>query len=142
MSEEKDFELEIDEANLSKELATQSSKFCYVAEQSVTASLNYDNFSFKVDQLYATLDAKVRQAANESGEKLTEKKIEQAIITNKSYIEAVEHLNRLRAHREIMKVRREAFKDRGSMLIQIASTKRAEMDTIGFDTIKLAAEVG
>jgi hypothetical protein len=138
-SAEKEFSLDIDEANLSQELTTHSSKFAWVAEQAINAALQYDDFKFKVDKLYALIDKTIRDAAEADKRKMSEKKIEGEILTSEQYGEAINHLNRLRAHREVRKAKREAFRERGSMLVQLASTKRAEMDTIGFDAVKAVA---
>lgn len=132
------FEIEIDEANLSQELATHAAKMVFVAEAAVKAQLAYDQFKLKVAELSAHIDMEVRQEAEAEGKKITEKMVENRVSCDENYKKASAHLLGLKAHAEMMKARREAWKERGSMLVQLSSNKRAEMDAYSYDTVREA----
>ena len=133
-----EFGLKIDDANLSIELATHAEKFAYEAEQAIGADLKHAEFSMKVDELYSMVDREVRARAEADGKKITEKVVENEVKASEQYKKAALHLLKLKAHRDIMKSRREAWKERGSMLVQMSAMKRAEMESIAFSEMKAA----
>jgi len=128
--------IEIDEANLAKELAQHSAKLVFVAEQAVGAQLAHDEFKLKVKELYALIDRDTRLLAETDGKKLTEKMVENAIMLNEDYKKASRHLLKLQANADILKYRKEAWRERGSMLVQLSTNRRAEMEAMTFDTVR------
>lgn len=139
MEDKTTFDIEIDEANLSSELSTHAAKMVFVAEEAVRAQLAYDQFKLKAAELAARIDMEVRQEAEAEGKKLTEKAIENRVACDENYKKATMHLLGLKAHAEMMKARREAWKERGSMLVQLSSNKRAEMDAYSYDAVRAEA---
>ena len=136
MTEKWELNLEIDEANLSKELSQHSAKFVYVAEQAVKAALACEEFKLKVKELYAILDRDARALAEADGKKTTEKQIENAVLTNEDYKKASMHLLQLQANAEILKGRKEGWRERGAMLVQLSTNRRAEMEALTFETVR------
>jgi hypothetical protein len=131
-----EMEIKIDEADLARELAEHSSKLVYAAEQAVKVSLQYEEFKLKVDELYALLDRDTRAAAELAGKKITEKVVENTILLNEDYQKASRHLIQLKAQADIMRYRKEAWRERGSMLVQLSTNRRAEMEALTFDTVR------
>jgi hypothetical protein len=134
-----EIKLEIDAENLDKELMQHAASFAYVGEQAVSAEAAYAEFKVKVEELYAVLDRDVRAAAEAEGRKMTEPKIAAEILVNENYKKAQGHLIRLKANMDVLKVRREAWKERGSMLVQLCAMKRSEMEAISYGSMKSAA---
>lgn len=139
MEGKKTFEIEIDEANLSTELATHAAKMVFVAEEAVRAQFAYDQFKLKVAELAAAIDMEARREAEEAGKKITEKMVENRVACDENYKKASTHLLGLKAHAEMLKARREAWRERGAMLVQLSSNKRAEMDAYSYDTVRAEA---
>lgn len=135
-TETKAMTIEIDEANLGKELAEHSAKFVYAAEMSIKASLTTEDFKLKVKELYALIDRDVRASAEADGKKITEKQVENAVLLNEDYKKASRHLLQLQANADILKARKEAWRERGSMLVQLSTNRRAEMEALVFDKVK------
>lgn len=131
-----ELKIEIDEANIGRELAEHSAKLVFVAEQAIKAQLAYDSFKLKVNELAALIDRDARIKAEEEKKKVTEKVIQNEVDTNEEYKKASQHLLQLKANAEILKARKEAWRERGSMLVQLSSNKRAEMEALTFDTVK------
>ncbi len=77
--------------------------------------------------------------AEADGKKMTEKAIENKVLMNENYKKAQVHLLKLKANMDVLKARREAFKERGSMLVQMCVLKRTEMEALSFETVKAAA---
>lgn len=129
-------ELFIDEANLGKELAEHCSKLVFAAQKAIDAQLAHDQFKFKVDELAAIIDRDTRATYEAAGKKFTEKVIDAAVITHADYKAAMNKLYQLKAQVELFKARRDAWRERGSMLVQMSSNKRSEMEALTFDTVK------
>jgi len=139
MTESKMPSLSIDEANLSKELAEHSANYCYVGEQAIHADLAYGEFKLKVSELAAMVDRDIRMKAEADGKKITEAVVANGILMNEEMKKANRHLLKLKANADLLRVHKDAFKDRGGMLIQMSSNKRAEMEAFAYDSVKSAA---
>ncbi len=131
-----EIDLVIDEGNLGKELAEHSAKLVYVAQQAIEAQLVYDQFKLKIEELAAIIDRDTRANYEASGKKFTEKVIEAAVTTHSSYKESMGKMFQLKANAELLRAKRDAWRERGSMLIQLSSNKRSEMEALTFDTVK------
>jgi len=131
--------LEIDSENLEKELMQHAASYAYEGEKAVSAEAAYAEFKVKVDELYAILDRDVRAAAEAEGRKMTEAKITAEILVNDSYKKAQGHLIKLKANMDVLRVRRDAWKERGPMLVQLCGMRKAEMSALAYDSMKSAA---
>ena len=133
-----EFELKIDEANLSREMSEQSSIYFSVAEEAISAELKYNEFKLQVSELYAMVDGETRALAEADGKKITEKLVENSVLQNANYKKARNHLLKLKANMDIFKARKDAFGQRSVMLSNICAMKRTEMETIAFSETKAA----
>ncbi len=131
-----DLKLEIDEANLGAELAKHAAQFAWAGEQAVRATLAHDEFKLKVEELRAIVDRNVRVAAEAEKRKITEKMVENEVLINEDVMKAAKHLLALKANAEILKARKEAWNQRGSMLTQMSANRRQEMESIAFDSVR------
>ena len=128
--------LEIDQTQLDEELSKQAARYLFVAEQAVNAELQYETFKAQMGQLEASLDCKVRSAAEAAGKKTTETSIRNQIELDPNYQKAVKTLVELRARREALKALREAYYQRKDCLIQLAIKARSEIETMLSETVK------
>jgi hypothetical protein len=131
--------LEIDQTKLDEELATQASRYLFVAEKAVTADMQHDLFKAQLSELEASMDATVRAEAAKAGDKKpTEAAIRAEIERRPDYQKAVRHLIELRARKEVMKSLRESWYMRKDMLIQLAIKQRSELESTLAGTVKMA----
>lgn len=108
--------LKIDESNINKELGGYSSWYFSVLQIANLCEENYDKTE-------ALTDAAVREAAKEAEEKITEKVVESRVKQNPAFQKADKERNTARALKE-------AYKSKGSMLIQMATNMREEMKNL------------
>lgn len=136
---EKEHTLEIDGGNLEKELMQHAALYAYEGEKAAMAEKQYSEFKVKVEELYAVIDRDVRAAAEADNRKMTEPKVAAEILLNEDYKKAQAHLIRLKANLEVLKIRRDAWRERGSMLVQLCAMRRSEMESIAYGSMKAAA---
>jgi len=127
---------EIDETNLDEELAKQASMFVYYAELAVKTEKEYQQFKMEAEEIGALIAKQIREEYENEGKKLTEKLLEQEVITNPKNKIVRQKLLDLQAKRDLAKVLKEGWHMRKDMLIQIAINKRAEMESLMSATIK------
>ena len=134
-----EFELKIDPENLEEELATQSAKYSYVANQYTKADLEYSDFTAKLELLYIKLDMDVRAAAEADGKKITEKVVENTVKVSEAYQNANAHCRKLKAHRDTKRNDEKAFGSmRSSSLTQMSANRRSELESLAFSEMKAA----
>lgn len=83
----------------------------------------------ELSRAYAHCDKEVRQQADMSGVKMTEKKVENSVITHPMYTEIQEEYQQAKARTGLLKAARDAMIHRRDMLIQLGATARAEGDS-------------
>ena len=122
--------LEIDQANLDKELATQAARYLFVAERSVGAELEFELYKAKLTQLDAELDGRFRTEALAKGEKVTEGGLAKMIERDESHNRASITLLKLKANKEVLRALKESWYQRKDMLIQLAIKQRSELESL------------
>lgn len=75
---------------------------------------------------YAVIDHKTRTDAKAAGIKMTEKMVENTVITNPAYVESQSIYHDNKRNTGLLKAAREAMIQRRDMLIQMGATYRAE----------------
>lgn len=108
--------LKIDDSNINKELGEYASYYFRVLQIENFAEENYDKTE-------ALTDTTIRKAAAEAGEKVTEKVVDSRVKMDQVFQEADSMRNQARALKE-------AYKSKGSMLIQMATNMREEMKNL------------
>ena len=122
--------LEIDQTNLDKELATQAARYLFVAEKAVGAELEYELYKVKLTQLEAQLDGRFRLEAQEKGEKVTEAGLLKMIDRDEAHNRASIVLLKLKANKEVLRALKESWYQRKDMLIQLAIKQRSELESL------------
>jgi hypothetical protein len=118
--------LEINQSDLSGELATNASKFAYVSERFVQALGEYDKAQVELDRQYAQLDSQIRENAQAEGKKLTERLIENEIKLNENYSHFQSKLLTARTKKELLKSLRDAWSTRSDSLMKLVSVSKDE----------------
>jgi len=118
--------LNINQSDLTNELATNASNFAYVSERYVQAMGEHDKAQLELERLYAQLDADIRERAVADGKKLTEKLIESEISLNDSYYHCQQKLLQTKTKRELLKSLREAWGIRSDSLMKLVSVYKDE----------------
>ena len=81
---------------------------------------------YELDMLYASIDHKARQAALASKVKLTEKMVENTVITDQEFQQAKREYLEAKKEFGVLQAGREAFIQRKEMLISLGANYRAE----------------
>lgn len=119
-------DLAINVGVLSEEFASHAERFAWYATAYDIASAHEANLKEHVSRLYAIVDAETRTSAEMAGVKMTEKKVENTVITDERYQVAVNEYLEARRNASLLKSARDAMSHRRDMLIQMGATYRAE----------------
>jgi hypothetical protein len=121
-------EVEIDGERLNSCIIEQPTKFAYIATVHAGYKGAAEGAKVKLDLVSSKMDALIRQAAAEGGEKITEAVVASRIKQSNKYLEAMQAYEELSNIERQLSVAVEAFRQRKDMLITLASNMRAEMD--------------
>jgi hypothetical protein len=91
----------------------------------------------ELSRLYARVDNKARMDAKYAGVKLTEKMVENTVITDPEYVHTQDKYYDAKRNTGLLKAAKDAMIHRRDMLIQMGATYRAE----GFSDIELKQQV-
>ena len=119
-------DLRVNMGNLSEEFAEHADKFAWYAtayELALDAELN---LKAKLERLYAQVDYIVREEARQAGVKMTEKKVENSVITKPEYVSLQTQYLESKRNAGLLKSARDAMVHRKDMLIQLGANYRAE----------------
>ena len=119
-------DLDINEGDLSSEFCKHAEKFAFYATAYELALRQDKKLHAKLDRQYAILDHSVRMEGKSSGTKLTEKMVENSVITRPEYTELQEKLQEASEKTGLLKQDKDAMIHRRDMLIQLGATQRAE----------------
>ena len=124
-------DLFIDVSDLSSEFSSQAIRFAQYAMDYEISCVEEDEAKADVASVAAQLDAQVRMDMTQGGAKITEKKVENTVITSPIYNQALtKHLDAKR-RAGMLKAARDAFAQRKDMLVQLGATQRAEAASTG-----------
>jgi len=119
-------DIQINPADLDTEFKDQALKFIYWATLSELAKDLANRKKYELDMFYARLDHSIRQNAVVNNIKLTEKMVENTVVTNEEYQKAMKEYNEARKQAGILQVAKEAFNQRKDMLVSLGANYRAE----------------
>jgi len=124
-------DITIDGQDLDAEFLTQARKFAWWAMVSELAKDLMNRRKYDLDQLYARQDHRVRMEAScppspAKPVKLTEKMVENSVITSPEYKTAYESYLDTKKYYGMLSAGREAFVQRKEMLISLGANYRAE----------------
>lgn len=118
--------LYINMGTLSEEFSSHSERFAWYATAYELASDLETRLKEKLARVYATLDHRVRMEGRDAGVKLTEKMVENTVITDKNYVELQEEYFDAKRDANLLKAARDAMIHRRDMMIQMGANYRAE----------------
>lgn len=112
--------------DLSGEFMEHSDRFAWWATVVELARDKVARTKYQLDRIYALTDHKVRVDLNEKKAKMTEKIVENAVITNQEYQECMFDLLESKKQLGLAMAGKEALVQRKDMLISLGATMRAE----------------
>jgi hypothetical protein len=119
-------DITIDSQDLDNEFLNQARKYAWWAMVSELAKDLVARRKYELDMLYAQLDQKKRATALANKFKMTEKMVENEVITDVSYQEAKRDYLQAKQWYGLLQAGREAFAQRKEMLISLGANYRAE----------------
>jgi hypothetical protein len=136
-------DLLINDSLLEEEFIDQPRKFAWWAAVEILARDQFEVKKTQLKRLYAVIDKRTRDAGVESGKKLTEKMVENTVLTDLEYQKAENELGNIKKQYNFAHVGKEAFEQRKEMLISLGANYRAEITadpTIVKEKEKIRAE--
>lgn len=121
-----DEDISIDNSSLDYEFSEQAKRFAWWA---VVGEISMDVLArqkYSLDVLYAQLDQQKRAEAQAVGVKLTEKMVENSVITDPLYREAMNKYLDIKKQSSILQAGKAAFLQRKDMLVSLGANYRAE----------------
>jgi len=119
-------DIKIDPSDLDAEFVEQSRKYAWWAILSEMAKDLVSKQKYDLDILYAQLDHEKRSQALVAKVKLTEKMVENEVITDKRYQAKMKEYLESKRQYGVLQAGREAFTQRKEMLISLGANYRAE----------------
>jgi hypothetical protein len=119
-------DLFIDRGNLSGEYENHASRFAWYStayELAMDAELR---LKVDLERGYAQLDAQARASMTAQGLKITEKKVENMVITQQDYVALQDDYLNAKRNTGLLKAARDALIHRRDMLIGLGANYRAE----------------
>lgn len=119
-------DLNVNQAHLNDEYVTHAERFAWYSTAHDLA-LDYElRTKAELDRLYAQLDYTVRTEALNAGVKMTEKKVENSVITRPEYVKKQEELFDAKRNAALLKSAMYAMIHKKEMLISLGANYRAE----------------
>jgi hypothetical protein len=119
-------DLAIDGADINGEFMNQSELFAWWATVSELAKDKVNRIKFQLDRIYALKDHAVRLELTANKAKITEKVVENAVISSKEYQECMLELLESKKQYGLLQVGKEALTQRKDMLISLGANMRTE----------------
>lgn len=121
-----DEDLAVNQSVLSEEFAHHAERFAWYSTAYELAANHEARLKEELARAYAHVDARVREDARGSGVKMTEKAVENTVITHPIYNEVQEEYLTAKRNTGLLKSARDAMIHRRDMLIQLGANYRAE----------------
>ena len=118
--------VKIDKGNLNAEFENHAQLFAYYAtayELALDVEVSHKAY---LDRVYAVEDHKARMNAEQVNKKLTEKMVENTVITSQNYTDALKAYLTAKKQTGIIKAVKDALIEKRSMLISLGANFRAE----------------
>ena len=122
-----DEDTQIDQMDLDTEFAEQPRKFAWWAMVCELAKDRVQVLKTQLERLYAQIDYKVRMEAVTAKAKLTEKMVENTVITNADYVKSQKEYLTARKDHAMLSRGVEALAQRKEMLISLGANARASL---------------
>lgn len=116
----------INRSDLSNEFAEHAERFAWYATAYELASDEELRLKEHLARVYAQVDAHVRAEAKAAATKLTEKMVENTVITHPKYVQVQEKYLDAKRNTGLLKAARDSMIHRRDMLISLGANYRAE----------------
>ena len=124
--------------DLTTEFAEQAALLAYVSTLAAEAEAEWGYIKRELEETQAKTYADVRQdMLSNPNDKVTEAKINSAVVRTKGYIEAFEKEIEAKMQYHILRGLVDAMSQRGSMLQSLGAQLRAELDQTGMTTMRV-----
>lgn len=120
-------DLFVNRSDLQGEFVTQPERFAFYATCYELANVNVQRYENALKRLYASLDHEKRGELVTAGIKVTEKMVENSVITDDRYTALQDEALEAQRQASMLKVAMQSMLQRKDMLIQLGSAMRAEM---------------
>ena len=124
-----DEDLHIDRFNLNEEFTKHSERFAWYATAYELAQSYENRLKVDLERLYALLDIKVRGTMTQQGMRITEKKVENAVITDNTYMDLMDRYQSAKEQTGVLKAARDAMYAKKDVLVSLGANIRAEMQS-------------
>ncbi len=118
--------LAVNQSVLSEEFANHAELFAWYSTAYELAASHEAKLKEELSRAYAHVDARVREDARGAGVKVTEKVVENTVVTHPIYQEVQEEYLEAKRNTGLLKSARDAMIHRRDMLIQLGANYRAE----------------
>jgi hypothetical protein len=122
-------DLHIDNANIAEAYLTHSNKFAFYATAYELALDHETRMKARLDQVYALLDEQARQELQAKGLKVTEKMVENVVITSDDYKTTQERYFEAKKNTGLLRASKDAMMARKDMLVSLGANYRAEINS-------------
>jgi hypothetical protein len=119
-------DVHINQGNLVGDFLEHPERFAYWATIYELALDQEVRLKNELQRMYAKVDHNTRLEAASAAVKMTEKKVENTVVTHPKYVEVLEEYNDAKLRSGLLKAARDAMIHRRDMLIQLGATARAE----------------
>lgn len=120
-------DLFVNRSDLNNEFVKHPERFAFYATCYELANVKVQQHEVALKRLYALIDHEKRSELMNSGIKVTEKMIENSVVTDDRYVAFQEETIEAQKQAALLKVAMIAMTQRKDMLIQLGSAFRAEM---------------
>lgn len=124
-------DVSFDVAHLDEAMLEQPALLAYYGVLASKAQYQVDRNKQLMEIREAQIAAKIREEAAESGQKLTEKALEQQLVVNSVVVKQRKALNESKEVYEAIRIAVEALKHKKDMIIQFGVRHRMELETQG-----------
>jgi len=121
-------EIRISKETIDDDLMKQASLYAFYAVMAELAEEAYEDAKLELELLEATTDEHYRNKFLQSGDKVTEKKLEKVVALNKARIESVKDKIVAKKNWGILKALTKAFEQRKEAVIALGHSCRQERD--------------
>lgn len=117
----------VDRSRLNDEFAEHASRFGWYSTAYELCVDHEARLKAKLERAYAQLDAQARAQMEAAGVKVTEKKVENTVITQPEYISIYEEYLDAKLQVGLLKAARDAMIHKKEMLVSLGANLRSEM---------------
>lgn len=123
----------IDPSRLDEELMEHAAKFSFVSTMEALATMKAGEAEDRMNRKAAELRSKIRLRWEKAGEKVTEHRLDNAVMMNKEYQRMRSEYRKAIFRRDVLTGARRAFADRGENIRELVRNQRREfMESVDY----------